>query len=186
MNILLVTRDFPPAWPGGVGVFLENICAQLQARGHRVEVLAEVGAGYREADASRPYPVYRYPTSRRASSAGAICRTITRALRQRPDVLFLGHFMTTFALGVLLLWKLIGIPYVILVHGLDLASPIEKGGWVDKLLARTTLRNASLVLANSEYTKGMLEQSGHPHNRIRILHPGVDVGVFRPGLRPPK
>lgn len=178
----MFTQDFPPAWPGGIAVFLENICDQLQARGHEVKVLAQKWVGDQEVDAIRSYPVHRFSVLARMGSIVPICMTLFHALCWRPDIIFLGHFMTTFALGVFIANKILRIPYVILIHGDDITCALNSNIKFERWLGKVILKNSSLVFANSEFTKRFIVKSGYIDNNIRILNPGVDTNRFRQGL----
>ncbi len=74
------------------------------------------------------------------------------------------------------------LPYVCYVHGEELnigACSRELG-----LLMRPVLRNVEFLVANSHNTSSILqEQWNVPPERIRVLHPGVDIKVFVPAER---
>ena len=177
MRILMFTQDFAPGWLGGVAVFVENICDQLHARGHTVKVLARTWTNDQKVDVQRNYLVHRYHVLPRMASIIPICITLVHAMLWQPDIIFMGHFMTTFALSVVWLWKILRIPYVILVHGLDLTLNTVQGGKVDRILGKIVLRNASLIFANSRYTKGVVLKAGGGDGKVKIINPIVFFNV---------
>jgi phosphatidylinositol alpha-1,6-mannosyltransferase len=75
-----------------------------------------------------------------------------------------------------------GLPYLCYVHGeeLNLATTSRELAW----LTRRALRGASLVIANSHNTEGLLREGwGLRAERVRVLNPGADTGYFVPAPR---
>ena len=179
LRILLVTQDFLPL-PGGIAVFLHHLCVGLTERGNSVTVLAKNMPGDDESDAGLPYPARRFALPRRLASVATAWQILRQCLVHRPDVIFLGHVMSTMGLGAVLTKKFLGIPYVILSHGGDLG--LGNLSNTDNRAMRVVLRDASLLLANSRFTAQRLQQTGCVRSAIEILNPGVDTGVFRPGV----
>lgn len=177
LNILCITMDFPPN-PGGIAFFLHNLLLQLHRMGHRLDVLAPRQEGCEAMDATQPYRIYRYNHGCRFSSLPSIWLTLALHFRNRYDVVFVGHFFTTHALGVILLNRLAGLPYVILSHGNDLSYGISTR--IDKLVTRWLLGNAALALGNSRFTAGRIRKAGC-HGSVKVLNPGVDITRFHPG-----
>lgn len=178
MQVLCVTQNFPPT-RGGIAVFLHNLCAQLCHLGYQVDVLTPVREGCAEADAGQPYCVYRYVSPQRLSSIVPIRCTLTLHRQHHYDVVLIGHFMTTHALGVLVLRRLWGTPYVVLCHGNDLHYSISH--WMDRPAAYLLSHKASLKLCNSHATAERVRRK-NSQGSIALLHPGVDPDEFRPGL----
>lgn len=178
MRILCVTQNFPPI-PGGIAVFLHNLCAQLYRLGHQVDVLTPARGGCAEADVGQPYRVFRYVSPQRLSSIVPIRRTLALHRQHHYDVVFIGHFMTTHALGALASCWLWGVPYVILSHGSDLTYSVSTR--VDKIVASWLFSHAALMLANSRYTVDRIRGAGYK-GPTGVLHPGVDAGRFHPGV----
>lgn len=178
MRILCLTQDFPPT-PGGIGVFLHNLFVQLCYLGHNVDVLTPVREDCSEFGGEKPYHIYRYASPPRLSSIIPIFRVLTLHLRRHYDVVFIGHFMTTHALGALVLYGLWGIPYVFLSHGNDLTYSISMR--TDNVVASWLLRNTALMLGNSHFTATLIRQKGYD-GLVEVLNPGVDPVRFNPGV----
>lgn len=71
-------------------------------------------------------------------------------------------------------------PLLIYCHGEELTT------WRQPAKMRTmiwTFQHATLVIANSEYTRDELVKLGITREKIIVLYPGVDVARFCPGLR---
>ncbi len=65
------------------------------------------------------------------------------------------------------------------VHGLDAFETRPK----NRLLQKATLRRSDGVLAVSNYTAGLLESIDIAPQKLRVIHNGVEVERFKPGLR---
>ncbi len=177
MNILFLTEDFPPM-PGGIATFLSELCKGLTERGHEVRVLVHEMPGFVSYDRKQPYPVIRYPVAGRLSSLRIGYQILKQIIKKKPDIIFLGHVFSTRGLAVLLIKWLFWIPYVILIHGGHL--PLSRVSKINRLFVFLLLRHANLLLANSKFTRTLLAEQGIPEEKIRVLHPGVDIDYFSP------
>ena len=71
------------------------------------------------------------------------------------------------------------IPYVCYVHGEDVGTAAKSRE--QAFLVRRVFRNARGVIANSHNTAALLQDRWKlPAERVRVLHPGVDVDLFAP------
>jgi len=179
MKLLFFTGDFPPMI-GGIAVFLESLCLELAKLGHQVVVLSLKKQGCEDFDSinkERPYTVHRIKTSHIFSSLNPVLHTWRYTKHFTPDVLFLGHVMSTYGLGAVLVKRLLKVPYVVLSHGADLGH--RNVSKVDAWAMSMILKNASLLLANSRFTAKLISKTGYK-GHIKILNPGVDQGRFCP------
>ena len=160
-------------------MFLRNLCLQLDRLGHDVQVLVPWMRSCEESDADLPYQVHRYSDRQRLSSLVPLRETIALHRCYRYDLIFIGHFVTTHALGALVLRVLRKVPYAILCHGNDLHYSLTN--WMDRVVAYPLLRKASMVLCNSRATARRVREKGY-RGPIKVLHPGVDPDEFRPKL----
>ena len=74
--------------------------------------------------------------------------------------------------------RLAGLPSVIHVHGLGFAASRTMGGLVARILNAT----ADRVIAVSSVVANALESHGVRPDKIRVVHNGIDTGVFHPGI----
>jgi phosphatidylinositol alpha-1,6-mannosyltransferase len=184
--VLLLTELFPPAI-GGSPVLFEAIYSRLTDT--RVIVLADGQV------AARPGPVR--PD---ASGLTVVRRPLAtthwgvldpkglynhlrvareaRKLGSRRDVIV--HCGRALPEGVAAwLSRCIGGPaYVCWAHGEDIASA-HQSRELTWLMTRV-YRRAAANIANSHNTGRMLGALGMPHDRIHVIHPGVDVHRFQP------
>ncbi len=100
---------------------------------------------------------------------GALSRSLSAALRFRPDVVLAGSGLT--APFAWLAAKIIRARFVVYVHGLDLIADHIVYRW----LWRPFIRRADRCIANSFYTAQLAVGIGVPQSRIVIVHPGVDM-----------
>lgn len=178
MKILLITLDFPPN-PGGISIFLQNLCEQLSNFGHKVDVLTSVRDNSVSTGNRRPYDIFRYSSFKFMSSLAPLYKTISLHNKNNYDIIFLGHFITTHALGALFLRKFMNVPYIILSHGNDISGFTKT--LIDKLTTRFILSGASLVISNSRFTAHRVNAGGYKGVH-EVINPGVDVKLFKPGI----
>lgn len=178
MKVLILSDDFLPT-PGGIAIFVCNLCIQLGKDGYQVDILTCTRAESELADENQFYRLSRYSLSRRLSSLVPVVKTLRLHQKNRYDVVFIGHFMTTHALGALVLRWLWGVPYVILSHGNDLRYSVSTR--TDAMVAHWLLGHAALMLGNSHYTIQCLREIGYK-GKAEVLNPGVDVVQFHPGV----
>jgi len=180
MRIVILTQDFPPC-VGGTAEFVHQLASALHRHGSEVSVLAP---GPRNGtDENQSYRVERYSRPRRFAAIGT-AQAFSRAVRRyRPEIVFLGHLMTTHALSPLLCRRLLGLPYVILIHGTDLRYCLTRST-VDALIGRRILFSALSVMVNSDHTRNRLLSCGYPAERVSVVHPGVDAALFNQQVDP--
>jgi phosphatidylinositol alpha-1,6-mannosyltransferase len=187
---LLVTEIFPPA-VGGSGRWFWEVYRRLPRR--EVVVAAGVDPGQDEFDRTHDLRVVRLPLRirppglMRPSSLAKYVRAF-RVLRRvvRDEGVHAVHCGCCLPEGLLglALKSACGVPYVCFAHGeeFEFASTSRELTW----LARRVLSGASLVVANSQNTAGVLTANwGLSRDRVRVLHPGVDTARFRPARRDP-
>lgn len=77
-----------------------------------------------------------------------------------------------------LIKKTLGIPYFVFSHGLDIYAP-QANPKASKLM-RLVLQNASMVIANSNFTANLVKLAIGEQARIAVLNPVVDIKRFMP------
>lgn len=170
-KILLITLEFPP-FRGGVAEYLYGLFSALPH--DRMAVLTETGGGE---PPPTMYPVHR---ARLLGSVGWPLRWLTafgpvrRAMREeKTEVLAVSHLLP---MGYVawLFKRFMGVPYIIFVHGTDL-NYARRSAW-KRLMAKMILRSASLVVANSGYTRQLAVQAGADLSKTEIVHPCPAIG----------
>ncbi len=140
MNILLVTYEYPPD-VGGVAKYLGGLFGAIPNA--RVLKLTQP---------TWPFAwLMDLPKIRRAA--------------QTADVIVVSHLLPLGTAAMIL-----GKPYVVIVHGLDLRLAKRK-----KALASRVLAKAKLVVANSRSTAAELPFFGLAAERALVLTPAIDT-----------
>jgi phosphatidylinositol alpha-1,6-mannosyltransferase len=167
--VLLLTLEYPPQI-GGIAEYLRNIMERLPS--HGINVLAPVHHDAHELDVASDVPIYRHHLELSwlrprwlplAFWTEQLCR------KEHPSLLLVSHLLPAGQVALRQKRKR-GIPYVVIVHGMDIAlAAVASKRKRDT--ARKVLRGAALIVANSTYTAGFAEAFGVPKERIMILHP---------------
>ncbi len=193
MRIGILTNEYPPNVYGGAGVHVEYLTRELAALDggrHSVHVLCfgdqrsqdgnltvhgvqpppgAAGAG------SAPRPRLRHaaagPGDERRAAATSTSSTATPGTR---------HFAGC------LVKQLQGVPLVLTTHSLEPHRPwkVEQLGTayhVSTWVERTAYQNADGVVAVSQSMRADVHALyGVPHDRIRVIHNGIDLDQYRP------
>jgi len=189
MPSLLLAYDFPPL-PGGIARALGEIARHAPAGQLLVSTGTMPGA---EAMDSAGGWVDRAPVpSRRLRTIPGLVRWAARAdglvRRHRPGFTWAGNLKPA---GHVARWLRFrhGIPYGLIVYGLDVALLQEQAAasGLKRRAARGIMASAAGTVAISRWTAerfaDLAQSLGLPGaaGRIRVVHPGVDTGRFRPG-----
>lgn len=180
---LVLTELFLPT-KGGTAVWFDEVYRRLG--GKEIHIVTADVPGAREYDAGHPNSVHRLNLKRvpwlRPESLGMYLKffgkSLWLALTNRFDAIHAGRALPE-GLVAWLVARLTGRPVVIYAHGEELT------GWGkgNKYRAmRFALRHADTVIANSDFTRDTLIGMGVGPERIVMIHPGVDVERYRPGL----
>jgi phosphatidyl-myo-inositol dimannoside synthase len=188
VKILLLTEVFPPR-KGGSGRWLWELYRRLP--GIETYVVAGEFAGADAFDRDAELPIQRLPiylshwgvwNPRGAYEYARVVYKIRRVMsRVRPDVIHCGKCLPEGLIAaVIRRWS--GVPFTCYAHGeeLTLARTSAELRW----LTAKVLREADLVIANSEHTKQLLTRDWKlSEHKIAVMHPGVDTKIFRPAAR---
>ena len=194
MKVLVVTNLFPTPWDPRRGTFNRQQFQRLGER-HEVDVLTAVDfrerAGERRDDVRVPgvhtdYFTFYHPPGV-ARFLNAFCffacmmwqrgREIRRA---RYDVM-LASWAYPDAAGAAWIARLLGIPYVVKVHGSDLNVQAESR--LRRPQIRAALRGAGGVLAVSKALAAKAIALGARPDGMEAIYNGVDTRIFHRGDR---
>lgn len=162
---LLITRNLPPL-VGGMERLVWHIADAL-AQQYRLHVIGPAGCGaHLPAGVSSNEipikPLWRFLWRVKLAA-------IVQAIRRKPSVVFAGSGLT--APFAWLAARLTGAKCVVYLHGLD----IEAQHPIYRLLWRPFFKRFDLVFVNSHFTQGLALGAGVTAERIRLLHPGVQL-----------
>ncbi|MDD5729767.1 MAG: glycosyltransferase family 4 protein [Candidatus Omnitrophica bacterium] len=179
-KILFLTIDFPPQG-GGMARHSFDIACALKQLGEAVHIVAPLGEGDNGAG-ERGLDIHRLKNLKAQkifdSYAGSALRYFSYGLGYCVNhrvKLVLVNTWSIAGVAAFLLKKSLGVPYIVFAHGLDVYGPkrSKKASWLMKLV----LRNASLIIANSNFTLSLLKEN-ISEERIAVLHPAVDAARF--------
>lgn len=184
MNRLLVLTELFLPTKGGTAVWAAEVYKRLG--GKEIHIITADVPGAAEVDAVHPNSIHRLDLKRvpwlKPESLMVYARFFFKSLwltfTHRFDAI---HAFRALPEG-LVAWLVARLTFrsvVIYAHGEELTT--WGSGWKFKAM-RFALRHADTVIANSEYTRDELLKLGVPEDRIHLIHPGVDVERFRPGL----
>lgn len=184
MNRLLVLTELFLPTKGGTAVWAAEVYKRLGGKAIHI-VTAEV-PGAAAVDAGHPNSIHRLSLARvawlRPESLAMYMRFFFKALSlglsRRFDAL---HAFRALPEG-LVAWGVARLtlrPVVVYAHGEELTT---WGGGIKYRAMRFVLRHADRVIANSEHTRTTLLNMGVSDPCLAVVHPGVDVSVFKPAL----
>jgi phosphatidylinositol alpha-1,6-mannosyltransferase len=182
-RLLVLTELFLPT-KGGTAVWAAEVYKRLGGKGIHI-VTADV-PGAAAVDAVHPNSIHRLNLKRvpwlRPESLGMYAKFFVKSLALALTHRFSAiHAFRALPEGLVawLVARLTFRPVVIYAHGEELTT-WGRGGKYKAM--RFALRHADRVIANSTYTRDTLAAMGVDLHRIRLVHPGVDLARFRPGL----
>ncbi len=188
MNILMLTREYPPHVYGGAGVHVEHLAREM-ARLEPTEVLCF--GDQQEPDAQPPVRGLPYGAALLADNPsrarGALDSLHTNlqmmAMPPTADVVHCHTWYSHFA-GVLARLAY-GVPLVVTVHSLEPLRPwkreqLGRGYDLSAWIERQTLTLADAVIAVSQADRRAIrELFDLPAERVTVIPNGLDPDVYR-------
>lgn len=177
-KLLLVTPDFPPN-DGGVARYLRSFASYFR---DQIEVVCAPNDRWQTFDPTAGYPIFR----RELLSAWGFPRwwktvSFLREFGSRYRVVVVSHVLP-FGTAALFARKFTKIPYVVIVHGMDIR--LCQQSFKKKWIAGKVLVNARVVVANSQ----ALAQEVAAVFGIRevlVVYPCIENSVEKPTSHDP-
>lgn len=181
---LLLSEIFPPVH-GGSGRWFYEVYRRLDP-GSFLMVVQESSQDTNEIDNHYPHPILReslhvderilsnWTSIRRYQQISGRLRNIVR--QHNVSSIHAGRPLHE---GLVARWMNIryGIPYLCFIHGEDIN--IATTSRELKILTQSILKNAYRLVANSNFTVGLLRHDWKvPEKKIALMHPGIDVSQF--------
>jgi alpha-maltose-1-phosphate synthase len=194
MNILLLSKEYPPHIYGGAGVHVDYLCREivrLEGGRHRLQVLCfgeqdiqdanlKVKGIAHRADLPPGQPVH-------ASLLDTLGRNLAMsALACEADIVHC-HTWYTYLAGCLIK-ELLQIPLVITTHSLEPHRPWKReqlgtGYDVSSWLEETAVRAADGIIAVSNAMQvDATRLYAAPQEKVRVIHNGIDPDQYRPTM----
>lgn len=190
MNTLLVTIEFPPE-TGGIESYTYNLIKLIP----NSSVLAPEILHSNRFDQQQKFTIFRkkilyhrqfwlfkkgfytYSLGYLVTILALMWHTWNVVRKEKPDVVICSDSVPVgLVLGILN--DLSKIPYIVFSHGRDVLY-LQHVPFV-KFLLHHSLKNASKVIVNSEYTRGLILELGIPISDTYKINPCVDSDFFRP------
>ena len=161
MKILVVSQMWPSEADPDLGSFVAQVCRELEAQGHELEVVAIDRRG------------------RRRTKYLRLAREAKRAARRfQPDVVY-AHFLTFAGPAAARAARAVRAPLVLTAHGTDVGN-VERSRLLKALTRRATNR-ASCVIAVSDWLRmRLVAEMPELADRTEVIDCGVDMALFRP------
>jgi alpha-maltose-1-phosphate synthase len=196
MRIAILTNEYPPHIYGGAGVHVEYLTRELTRLdngAHRVTVLSFGDQSLHEGNLTvhgiRPNFTLPAQDARHQKFMDTLARDLIMAGSLRDIDVIHCHTWYTHLAGCLAR-QLTGAPLVLTTHSLEphrpwkveqLGTAYQASTWIE----RTAYQNADGVIAVSEAMREDVHTLyGVPHERIRVIHNGIDLGQYRPTRDP--
>jgi phosphatidylinositol alpha-1,6-mannosyltransferase len=181
---LVLTELFLPT-KGGTAVWFDEVYRRLGDRDTHILTARVPGAEAHDLGHANQVHRLRLRHSKwlRPSSlpiyGNLLLKGLWLGLRHRFDTIHAGRVLPEGWVGVRLA-RLLRLPLVIYAHGEEITTWRRS----PRRLKAMTLayRCADRVIANSDFTRDRLLELGVDPGRIEIIHPGVDLQRFHPGL----
>lgn len=176
MNVLLVSRNFPPM-VGGIERLMHHVYLELKSVAD-ISVVGPPGSE-RYLEARHGFASCRL----RPAAVFLVCmqwRAFQLAGRMKPGLVIAGSGMA--ALAALIAARRRSVPVVCFVHGLDLVAtnPVYRAVFLP------AIRRCDKVIANSLNTARLAQEIGVAPGRIEVVYPGVSVASIDAVTSEPK
>lgn len=183
VRLLVITELFLPT-KGGTAVWFDEVYRRIGGR--QIHIVTRRVPGSAEHDARHPNTVHRLRLERspwlRPESLAMYLKLFGKCLRlawiNRFDAIHAGRVLPE-GLVALFVARLIRRPCVIYAHGEEITTWRQPTKF---RVMRWVYRHADRIIANSSFTRDELLGLDVPAERVVIIHPGVDIARFRPGL----
>lgn len=180
---LVITEVFLPT-KGGTAVWFDAVYRRIG--GKDTHVVTAAVPGWPEHDARHPNSVHRLRLARHwwlrpeslAMYAKLFAVGLRLALTHRFTAVHAGRVLPE-GLAAWLVTRIVRRPIIIYAHGEEITTWRTPG---KRRAMRFTFKHADRVIASSDFTREQLLRLGVSPASITMIHPGVDIEHFRPGL----
>ncbi|MBI3584714.1 MAG: glycosyltransferase family 4 protein [Nitrospinae bacterium] len=179
MKFLMISSDFPPV-SGGQSKFLFNLWSNLPS--DEIIVLAPKIKNWKIIDNTLPFKVIRLNLPlqkglfiKSIKTLLLLLYTIKLIFFRKVDRIHCGQVLSAGFVGYICHF-IFKTPYFPYVHGADFLE--FKSKTITKKILNLILKNASLIIANSSFTKNALIGFDISEKKIIVINPPVDYKRF--------
>jgi phosphatidylinositol alpha-1,6-mannosyltransferase len=185
MKSLMISSDFPPI-PGGQSRFLFYLWSNLPH--DEIIVLSPKVKGWQDINMTLSFPVIRLNLPLQKGLFVKSIKTLILLLYTTKILLFkkidrihCGQVLSAGFVGYVC-HLIFDKPYFPYVHGADFLENViarrSRSNLIKKAVLNLILKNASLIIANSNFTKNALIGFGISEKKIIVINPPVDYKRF--------
>lgn len=172
-KILLITYYFPPQIGGGEG-YLYNIYRRLPI--DKLVVLADDKGGDDQIqfDKEQSFKIYRsnFFSGKFKPTWRPMIKLVKNIIqKEKIAIIHFGHYA-----HYVLLARILKMSYLVYIQGTDLTS--YSSSWFGRWLMKSNLRPAELIITNSHFLEDKIAVSGIDVNKIKVMHPGLDLEQY--------
>ena len=187
VKVLFLTIDFPPMG-GGMARHSHDVSIALRMMGADHVVIAPSAPGVGEGDNYEGITVYRLKSVTNGRIFNNYFKSVfafffcgLRHCLSGKAGLIIANTWSIAGVAALLIRKVTGAPYAVFAYGLDVYAPQASPKALR--LMKLVLRNASIVVADSGFTKALVEKA-EPRAKAVVIHLVTDPGKFAQGSLP--
>lgn len=172
MNKLAIFSNmYPSKEHPTFGIFVENQVKLLQDAGLQVDVIAIDNPKKGKMTTLKKYMSWFF-------------RSFIYMIKNRKK-LSLTHAHYAFPTGLISLLgkKLMGIPYIVTVHGGDIDKMAEKSDQIAKLTGKILTEAASVIVVGERLKENVIQQFGVAESRVEVMSMGVNTAIFKAGSK---
>lgn len=173
-HIVFITGEFPPMG-GGIARHIYTIVNQLTTQ--RTTVICLPTPGSKDFDKQQYFAIRRLRLPTQWDISHPLFKLLAPAYffklvrEQHADIVLCGHAHHTLMFPCWLNWRIRKIPFGVFAHGLDVLRPQSMS---HRKVFNSLLCSATVVIANSHSTAGIVENVGVDPKKIFVVNPGVN------------
>ncbi len=89
------------------------------------------------------------------------------------------HYVFPTGLISLIAKKMMGIPYVVTVHGGDIDQMAKKSPWIKKMTTKILRQAETVIVVGEKLRSTVIDDYAVRHERVELISMGVDTSVFK-------
>ena len=159
MRILVVSQMYPGPEAPDLGIFVADLCKELERRGHELR-----------------YAVIERRGGSRAKYARLLAGAVREARRFRPQVVY-GHFLFPAGAAAAAAARASGAGLVVTAHGRDVRNMGAIPG--ARAATRLALRSARVIAVSDFLRRELVTRLPELEGRVEVIDSGVDLERFR-------
>jgi phosphatidyl-myo-inositol dimannoside synthase len=180
-NRLFISIDFPPE-KGGIQNYVYGLVSHLDPMKTVVLTSNRLGEDvYKEFDGKQSFPTYRIGFSNKVSIVKQVVQLFVLffsiwSIKRNHHIKEL-HFGNIMPIGLVgpFASKWLKVKFYPYIHGLDFLE--SKTNPLKYKLLNYSLKHATKIICNSNYTKNVLIQSGIDESKLMVIHPGIHANL---------